>query len=259
MIRFLTFILPFPLNTLLTVENCMDRVPAELCMRCLHSFLLHIVLTNKPFLWRNWHMHGVMLMHLALPNVHSPHVYCICECCCFLCAVRNFQRSSALLPCGSDGESWHRHTGPSSRHRRSDLLHCHLRCRAAVFPMRQPEQWVEPMLVWLVWLGGKWKPLSRFSLCCIIMQSTGEVIWIAKAALAMLIWHRTILIAGWLSTCWFCFVLSCVLKWASLSTVTLNGLMFYWLGPAVQPPCHFGKNMTEISYFVPFQRWLRIK
>lgn len=67
-----------------------------------------------------------------------------------------------------------------------DLLHCHLQCWVAVFPMHQPEQWVEPMLVWLVWLGGKWKPLSRFfSLSHPNAKHRREVIWIAKAELGM--------------------------------------------------------------------------
>lgn len=62
----------------------------------------------------------------------------------------------ALRLCGED---WRRYTGCCGG---IDPLRCHLQCRAAVFPMHQPEQWVEPMLAWLVWLGGKWKPLSRF-------------------------------------------------------------------------------------------------
>lgn len=140
---------------------------------------------------------------------------------CFLCAVTNLPRSSVPR----HEAVWrklaleHRNDAGSI-----DLLHCHLQCWAAVFPVRQPEQWVEPMLVWLVWLGGKWKPLSRFffSLPHPNAKHRREVIWIAKAPPAMLIWHWTISIGGWLSTCWFCFVLSCVLKWASLSAVTLS-------------------------------------
>lgn len=65
-------------------------------------------------------------------------------------------------------------------------------------PMSQPEQWVEPVAVWLVWLGGKWKPLSRFfSLPNPNAKHRRVVIWIAKAALAMLIWHWTVSIRGW--------------------------------------------------------------
>lgn len=117
------------------------------------------------------------------------------------------------------GESWHWDAGRSGG---IDPLCCLLQCWPAVFPMHPPEQWVEPMVVWLVWLGGKWKPLSRVSFCCILMQSAGEeAIWIAKTAPAMLIWHWTVSIGGCLSTCWLCFVFSHVLKWASLSAATL--------------------------------------
>lgn len=86
-------------------------------------------------------------------------------------------------------------------------------------PMSQPEQWVEPVAVWLVWLGGKWKPLSRFfSLPNPNAKHRREVIWIAKAALAVDSLDQRL---GFFA-CWFCFVLSCVLKWASLLTVTLS-------------------------------------
>lgn len=153
------------------------------------------------------------------------------------------------------GENWH--TGWCGG---IDLLRCHLQCWAAVFSMHQPEQWVEPMLVWLVWLGGKWKPLSRFfSLPHPNAKHRREVIWIAKAALAMLIWHWTILIR--LYTCWLCFVLSCVLKWASLSTVTLSvgwcstGWVPWWSGLVILVK----KNVTVISHFIPFHRWLGSK
>lgn len=175
-----------------------------------------------------------------------------CMCCDqsakILCAL-------ALRLCG---ESWRWHTGLCGG---IDLLHCHQQCWAAVFPMHQQEQWVEPMLVWLVWLGGKWKPLSWFfSLPHPNAKHRREVIWIAKAALAMLIWHWTISIGGWLSTCWLCFVLSCVLKWASLSTVTLSvGRCSTGWVPQCSSLVILVKNMTEISLFVPFHRWLRSK
>lgn len=141
----------------------------------------------------------------------------MCE--CFVCVTINLPRSRALLPWGCVVKTG---TGNTRWCRGIDLLHCHLQRWAAVFPMHQPEQWVEPMLVWLDWLGGKWKPLSRFfSLLHPHAKQRREVIWIAKAALAMHIWHWTISIWGCLSTCWLCFVLSCVLKWVPFSTVTL--------------------------------------
>lgn len=147
-------------------------------------------------------------------SVHMHYTYILYV---WVFGMCKFLWATALRCCGED---WHWHTGWC---RGIDLLHCYLQCWAAVFPMCQPEQPVEPMLLWLVWLGGKWKPLSRFfSLSHPNAKHRREVIWIAKAALAMLIWHWTISIGDWLSTCWFCFVLSCVLKWASLSTVTVS-------------------------------------
>lgn len=80
-------------------------------------------------------------------------------------------------------------------------------------PMSQPEQWVEPVAVWLVWLGGKWKPLSRFfSLPNPNAKHRREVIWIAKAALAMLIWQWTVSIRGW-AFLRADFVLFCHVSW----------------------------------------------
>lgn len=141
---------------------------------------------------------------------------CFCMCC----------DNSAKILCAAAqrlcGECALEHTGGCGC---IDLLHRHLQCRASAFPMCQSEQWVEPMLVWLVWLGGKWKPLSSFFfLCRIHMQSTVErwfVLlkprrWCSFGA------GQSQSEAGF-STCWFCFV---------LPTATLNRLLFYWLGPA---------------------------
>ncbi len=192
----------------------------------------------------------VMSLHrLACKSASKMIAHCVFTVCVSaLYVLWQICQDPALRLCG---ENWH--TGWCGG---IDLLHCHLQCWAAVFSMHQPEQWVEPMLVWLVWLGGKWKPLSRFfSLPHPNAKHRREVIWIAKAALAMLIWHWTISIRVWLYTCWLCFVLSCVLKWASLSTVTLSagrcstGWVPWWSGLVilVKKKCYSDKPFHSFS------------
>lgn len=71
----------------------------------------------------------------------------------------------------------------------------------AVFSMPHSVQRVEPMLVWLIWLGGKWKSLT--SLRRLLVQGTGEVIWIA-------------MVCSWTNSLPGCFVYMLISEWVVL-------------------------------------------
>lgn len=91
---------------------------------------------------------------------------------------------------------------------KSDQLHPHLQCWATLLPIYESEPEVEPILVWLVWLGSKWIPLRFFSVLHPNAKHQWTTIWIAKAAMATLIWHWTTAIAACLSICWLCVVMT---------------------------------------------------
>lgn len=194
-----------------------------------HAVLLHILLFEMQGMTNAWFLCGRVLLCIWTPGMSvsrlackstSKYPQCVLTVCVSVLYVpwRMCQdpRCSCLEVLWCKLALAHR---AMRGHQPASLPPTELGCS---IPTRQPEQWVEPMAVWLVWLGGKWKPLSRlFSLPHPNAKHRREVIWIAKAALATLIWHWTISIGGCaFCACWFCFVLSCVLKWASLSTVT---------------------------------------
>lgn len=127
-------------------------------------FFIHISMKKKMVYARFWHVS----MHLAPWRWHriarrNTTKHSLIACWLYVSAFLMCCDKSARILCARAprlcGEDWRRYTGCCGG---IDPLRCHLQCRAAVFPMHQPEQWVEPMPAWLVWLGGKWKPLSRF-------------------------------------------------------------------------------------------------
>lgn len=145
-------------------------------------------------------------------------------------------------------ENWLWHTGWCWG---INLLHCHLQCRVAVF------QWVSQSSEWNQWQcdysgwGVNENHYQGFSLCPILMQSTGER-WFE---LLKLHWQCSFGSGqSWSEAGLFCvLILFCFVMCLEMSVIincdTLSGLMYCCLGPAAQPSCNFGIKCDEDKPF----------